>query len=139
MPSANQGEPLSLDSTLLLPGQRLVSTDGFRSLDSQQCATRDRTHCSAADCQNPTARASKRCLHCLHFYYATCASLSLMCTKSPSGHRFVSSLLTTRGREPPRTSSWVRKRKPKKRGRTPLGMQAVYHDKRTTSAGMPGV
>ena len=86
MPSANQGEPLSLDSTLLLPGQRLVSTDGFRSLDSQQCATRDRTHCSAADCQNPTPRASKRCLHCRHFYCATCASLSLTCPKSLSGH-----------------------------------------------------
>ena len=66
-PSANQGGPLSLDSTLLLPGQRLMSTDGFRSLDSQQCATRDRPHCSVADCQNPTACASKRCLHCQHF------------------------------------------------------------------------
>ena len=66
-PPANQGEPLSLDSTLLLPGQRLMSTDGFRSLDSQQCATRDRPQCSVADCQNPTACASKRCLHCQHF------------------------------------------------------------------------
>lgn len=114
-PPANQGGPLSLDSTLLLPGQRLMSTDGFRSLDSQQCVTRDRTHCFAADCQNPpTARASKRCLHCRHFYCATCASLSLMCSESPSGHRFVSSMLTTRGREQPRTTSRVRKRKPKK-------------------------
>ena len=113
-PSANQGGPLSLDSTFLLPGQRLMSTDGFRSLDSQQCVTRDRTHCFAADCQNHTARASKRCLHCRHFYCATCASLSLTCPKSPSGHRFVSSMLTTRGREQPRTTSRVRKRKPKK-------------------------
>ena len=113
-PPANQGGPLSLDSTLLLPGQRLMSTDGFRSLDSQQCVTRDRTHCFAANCRNPTAHASKRCLHCRHFYCATCASLSLTCPKSSSGHRFVSSMLTTRGREQPRTSSRVRKRKPKK-------------------------
>ena len=111
---SKSGGPLSLDSTLLLPRQRLMSTDGFRSLDSQQYATRDRTHCSVADCQNPTACASKRCLHCQHFYCATCASLSHTCPKSPSEHRFVSSLLTTRGREQPRTRSKVEKRKLKK-------------------------
>ena len=118
---SKSGGPLSLDSTLLLPGQRLMSTDGFRSLDSQQCATRDRPQCSVADCQNPTACASKRCLHCQHFYCATCASLSHTCPKSPSGHRFVSSLLTTRGREQPRTRSKVEKRKPKKEEGPPWG------------------
>ena len=48
------------------------------------------------------------------FFCATCASLSHTCPKSPSGHRFVSSLLTTRGREQPRTRSKVEKRKLKK-------------------------
>lgn len=112
-PPTNQGGPLSLESTLLLPGHRLVSTDGLRSLDSQQYATRDRTHCSSAKCQNPTAHASKKCLHCRRQFCATCASLSHTCQKSPSGHRFVSVLLTTRGRERPRSGRVVTK-KPKK-------------------------
>lgn len=91
-------ESLSLDSsTLPLPGQASVSTDGL-SLDSQQLVTRGPTQCSAVNCQNPAALASLKCQHCRRAYCPSCAPMSLSCRKNPSGHRYVSSLLRSRGR-----------------------------------------
>ena len=104
-------ESLSLDSsTLLLPGQTFVSTDGL-SMDSQQWATKDGTRCSVVNCQSPATLASLKCHYCHRVFCPSCAPMSLSCRRSSSGHRFVSNLLRSRGRG---CQPKVRVRKPKR-------------------------
>lgn len=104
------GQTLSLTTSLPFPGQAVLSTDGF-SLDSQQLTVRERNKCCGVNCQNPSALASRKCQYCCRCYCPTCAPLSTLCRKNPSGHTFVSSL-RNRGPRPPRISrsrEWTKK------------------------------